>query len=135
FRVSSTLDKSAGKKNLTDGSPGSCWTSQQGTPQFIQLSFNSTVIPKQLLLTFQGGFVGTKCSLEIQSSSNAQDGKMEWAPWTKIFPEDINRKQSFDLPGDKVQGGVRGLRMVFEESSDFFGRVTVYDLQVLGYML
>ncbi len=29
LRVSSTLDKSVGKKNLTDGSPETCWTSQQ----------------------------------------------------------------------------------------------------------
>ena len=29
YRVSSTLDKSVGKKYLTDGNPETCWTSQQ----------------------------------------------------------------------------------------------------------
>ncbi|KAI0348246.1 hypothetical protein BDW22DRAFT_1350421 [Trametopsis cervina] len=132
-KVSSTLDKSVGKKNLTDGSPESCWTSQQGTPQWIQLLFDAAVVPKRLLLTFQGGFVGTKCSLEVQRNSAGDDGKRSWVPWTKIFPEDINRKQSFNLPDETLPGEVHGLKITFEDSSDFFGRITVYDLQLLGH--
>ncbi|KAH8835113.1 hypothetical protein DL96DRAFT_23681 [Flagelloscypha sp. PMI_526] len=31
IKVSSTLDKSVGKKHLVDGSPETCWTSQQRT--------------------------------------------------------------------------------------------------------
>ncbi|KAI0785395.1 galactose-binding like protein [Irpex lacteus] len=129
IKVSSTLDKSVGKKGLTDGSPESCWTSQQGTPQFIQLSFASPVIPRQIALTFQGGFVGRICSIDVQRSGG---GKVEWERLTQVFPEDINCKQSFDLPGD---AGVTGMKLVFEESSDFFGRITVYDLQLLGHVV
>lgn len=127
-KVSSTLDKSVGKKYLTDGSPETCWTSQQGTPQFVQLTFTTRVVPKKLHLTFQGGFVGTRCSLEVA----AEEDKPEWKPWTKVYPEDVNRKQSFDLPVGEIPDGVRSLKIVFEESSDFFGRITVYDLQLLG---
>lgn len=75
--------------------------------------------------------MGTQCSLEISSDGD----KAEWRPWTKVYPEDVNRKQTFDLPDETIQEGIRGLRIVFEESSDFFGRITVYDLQLLGHKL
>lgn len=61
-----------------------------------------------------------------------EEDKLEWKSWTKVYPEDVNRKQSFDLPADEVRGGIQSIRLVFEDSSDFFGRITVYDLQVLG---
>lgn len=63
------------------------------------------------------------------------EDKLEWKSWTKVYPEDVNRKQSFDLPADEVCGGIQSIRLVFEDSSDFFGRITVYDLQVLGQKL
>ncbi|KAI1793074.1 hypothetical protein LXA43DRAFT_1092987 [Ganoderma leucocontextum] len=110
IKVSSTLDKSVGKKHLIDHSPETCWTSQQGTPQYIQLTFSTAVIPKRIELTFQGGFAGTRTS-------------------------DVNRKQVFDwmvAEADLVDAKVESMRLVFEESSDFFGRITVYDLQILG---
>ncbi|KAH8099443.1 galactose-binding like protein, partial [Cristinia sonorae] len=135
FRVSSSLDKSVGKQFLTDGSPETCWTSTQGLPQFIQLTFRSPVIPKRASITFQGGFVGTRCRLEVPESGDGTS-KSTWKPWTEIFPEDVNRAQTFDLvPDDTVLRGVGGLRLVFEQSSDFFGRITVYDLQLLGTVI
>ncbi|KAI0053610.1 hypothetical protein FA95DRAFT_1579279 [Auriscalpium vulgare] len=125
IKVSSTLDKSVGRKCLTDGSPETCWTSQQGLPQYIQASFPSPALPKRVILTFQGGFAGTRCCLDVQ-----YPGSPEWHTWTRIYPEDVNRKQSFDLEAENQP--VATLRLVFEESSDFFGRITVYDLQIEG---
>ena len=87
--------------------------------------------PKRVELTFQGGFVGTKCSVEVVKPRDGQ----KWEVLTRIYPEDVNRKQSFDLvPTSEpdAEWQVEGLKFVFEESSDFFGRVTVYDLQLLG---
>ena len=90
------------------------------------------MIPKHLSITFQGGFAGTKCAVEILPQSGAQ----EWQPYTYIFPEDVNRKQTFELAlSETTDAGVAGMRLVFEESSDFFGRVTVYDLQLHGDVL
>ncbi|KAH9948205.1 galactose-binding domain-like protein [Amylocystis lapponica] len=129
IKVSSTLDKSTSKKYLTDGNPETCWTSQQGTPQTIQLSFPSPVIPIQIKLTFQGGFVGTRCTIEVASTQGAD--KANWEVLEQIFPEDVNRQQSFELER-KIEGGVASLKLVIEESSDFFGRITVYDLQLEG---
>ena len=89
------------------------------------------VSPKRVDITFQGGFAGTKCAVEILPQSGAQ----EWQPYTYIFPEDVNRKQTFELdPHDArlAEEGVDSLKLVFEESSDFFGRITVYDMQIFG---
>ncbi|RDB19327.1 Nuclear receptor 2C2-associated protein [Hypsizygus marmoreus] len=134
IKVSTTLDKSVGKKYLTDGSPETCWTSQQGLPQHIQLVFAERVIPKRIALTFQGGFVGTQCSIFYESDTT---GRKEWQPLTTLYPEDVNRRQVFDIPPpnlDSIGDGVRSLKLVFEQSSDFFGRITVYDLQIEGTM-
>lgn len=129
IKVSSTLDKSVGRKYLTDRSPETCWTSQQGLPQHIQLSFPSPIVPSSISLTFQGGFVGIRCLVNVQSSQ--QSG---WETLTRIYPEDVNRKQVFDLFGvvEQVQNGIQTMKLVFEESSDFFGRITVYDLDIEG---
>ena len=104
----------------------------QGTPQYIQLSFPAPAIPRRVELTFQGGFVGTKCSVKALRSSSGNPGQ-KWEEMMRIYPEDVNRKQVFDLTSfDASEWQVDGLRFVFEESSDFFGRVTVYDLQLFG---
>lgn len=127
IKVSSTLDKTAGKKNLTDGNPETCWTSQQGLPQIIQLVFPERVCPTRLILTFQGGFVGTHCSIDTAISSEDPS----WSTLTHIHPEDVNRRQAFLLP-EGAAGGIQCLKLRFEKSSDFFGRITLYELQVEG---
>ena len=99
----------------------------QGLPQHIQLTFVERVVPKRISLTFQGGFVGTQCS--IYASSDAQK---DWWLVTCIYPEDVNRRQFFDLAPDTIRTGVGSLKLVFEQSSDFFGRVTLYDLKLEG---
>jgi len=124
IKVSSTLDNSLGKSCLVDGSPDTCWTSQQGLPQYIQLAFSSPVIPRRISLTFQGGFVGTTCAVATRS----QDAT-SWQELTRIYPEDVNRPQMFDLTTGEP---VKGIKLIFEESSDFFGRITVYDLMIEG---
>ena len=100
----------------------------QGLPQSIQFTFAERVIPKRLSLTFQGGFVGLHCVISVDSDAD----KKEWLPLMSIYPEDVNRKQSFDLSPLESGHGVRSMKLVFEKSSDFFGRITIYDLQLEG---
>jgi hypothetical protein len=59
--------------------------------------------------------------VEAQSSE-------EWEKLTEVYPEDVNRTQSFDLP--EKEDAVKALKLVFEESSDFFGRITVYGVDL-----
>ncbi|KAF8918853.1 galactose-binding domain-like protein [Mucidula mucida] len=124
IKVSSTLEKSTGKANLIDGNPETCWTSQQGLPQYIQLTFTAPVTPKVLCVTFQGGFVGTEC--EVQTPS--QEG---WCAVQKVYPEDVNREQKFHLNEAQFYEIV-AVRLVFLKSSDFFGRITIYKLDLLS---
>jgi len=122
----SSVEKPAKKEHLIDGSSETCWTSQAGLPQCIRLSFSANVIPKRLIITFQGGFVGTRC---VVSAPDGEDGEAI----TTIFPENFNRQQVFDIPPHpKMAEGISSLKLVFEESSDFFGRITVYELKVEG---
>ncbi|KAG8806981.1 hypothetical protein FRC19_006936 [Serendipita sp. 401] len=149
IKVSSTLDKSTPRKSLVDRDPGTCWTSTQGLPQWIQLSFATPVIPNRLYITFQGGFVGTRVSIQIAKDAASLSGTARsdpaWRLLKYVYPEDVNRKQQFDL-GDCSQSSptnvnedetlasdsVDHIKLIFEQSSDFFGRVTVYDLDVQG---
>lgn len=48
---------------------------------------------------------------------------------TRIYAEDVNRMQTFDLPSSSA---IHQLKLIFEQSSDFFGRITIYDLQIDG---
>ncbi|KAG2070946.1 hypothetical protein BDR04DRAFT_1099184 [Suillus decipiens] len=134
IKVSSTLEKSTGKKHLTDNNPETCWTSRQGPGQYIHLTFERPVIPKRITIIFQGGFVGTKCKVEVSELSD----RPEWQTWTYIHPEDANRRQNFDLitHGDGLpREGIQSMKLVFEESSDFYGRITIYELKVEGLLL
>ncbi|KAJ7040249.1 galactose-binding domain-like protein [Mycena alexandri] len=132
IKVSSTLDKSVGKKHLIDDNPETCWTSQQGLPQYVQLGFPERVIPETLYLTFQGGFVGTRCAIKVPASTDSSDTGNGWQTLIYIFPEDINRRQEFSLKTELSVAGIDRLRLEFEESSDFFGRITLYDLKLHG---
>jgi hypothetical protein len=100
----------------------------------VQLAFSEPVIPETLHLTFQGGFVGTRCAVKVPASTEGSD--KSWQTLLLIFPGDINSRQEFSLKTDStaavVAGGIDRLRLEFEESSDFFGRITLYDLKLYG---
>ena len=85
-------------------------------------------------MTFQGGFVGDPCVVQIPEE-DGEGNKRTWREWTRIFPADVNRSQTFDLPIEDIEGGIDGVKLVFEKSSDFFGRVTLYDIQIQGMAL
>ena len=96
------------------------------------------MIPTKVSLTFQGGFVGTRCA--VHALPHAPDRSAEWRFMTHIFPEDVNRRQTFDISSgvatanEAKTAAVDQIKLVFEESSDFFGRITVYDLGLEGYI-
>lgn len=94
------------------------------------------MVPKRISITFQGGFVGTKCSVNVRKDSDSTG----WETFTHIYPEDVNRRQIFDLQpeGDAqslAENGVESIKLVFEESSDFFGRIIIYCMKIEGFAL
>jgi hypothetical protein len=97
----------------------------QGKPQFIVLKFSQAVSATAIQLTFQGGFVGSV--MQVQSLAV---GASEFQQAGQFTPLDNSNKQTFVLESPAIN--TDSLRIVFEESSDPFGRVTVYTLDIIG---
>lgn len=79
--------------------------------------------------------MGTRCAVDVRGTSSHDGESIEWQTLTRIYPEDVNRKQIFDLDIEDetlFEKGLETFKLVFEESSDFFGRITVYDLKLEG---
>ncbi|KFQ53811.1 Nuclear receptor 2C2-associated protein, partial [Nestor notabilis] len=132
-RVSSVLNrdvKQFGKKHMFDASEETCWNSDQGTCQWVTLDFPCSVKISQLHIQFQGGFSSRLCTLE-----GCREGK-ELEQISTVYPEDSNAMQiSFAALGARFQVEetvLDKLKITFENSTDFFGRIVVYHLRVLG---
>ncbi|NWU21896.1 NR2CA protein, partial [Dyaphorophyia castanea] len=137
-RVSSVLHrdvKQFGKQHLFDGSEETCWNSDQGTSQWVTLDFPQPVKVSQLHIQFQGGFSSRLCLLE-----GCRTGE-ELVKISELYPQDSHAMQiSFPrmIPGAGFQleeTVLDKLRITFESSTDFFGRIVVYHLGVLGERL
>ncbi|NXA65066.1 NR2CA protein, partial [Mohoua ochrocephala] len=135
-RVSSVLNrdvKQFGKQHLFDGSEETCWNSDQGTSQWVTLDFPRPVKVSQLHIQFQGGFSSRLCTLE-----GCRTGE-ELVKISELYPQDSHAMQ-ISFPMMMMIGGVEEtvldkLRITFGSSTDFFGRVVVYHLGVLGERL
>ncbi|CAN7989098.1 unnamed protein product, partial [Ixodes hexagonus] len=134
-RVSSVLNRDAtgfGKQHLTDGNEETCWNSDQGTPQWVHVEFPSPVLPSELQLQFQGGFAGQEMHLEAKTPGQPGDA----VSLGVFYPEDSNVLQiSFPLRSAfplKMHGPITNLRIVFLSSTDMFGRIVLYKLDVIS---
>lgn len=104
-------------------------------PQFIEVKFAQPAVPTQLCFRFQGGFAGKTCRLLAwPATEQATDDAAALAPAADpievglVYPEDINDLQHFAV--DTKGKAIAALRILFEESTDFFGRVTLYTLEL-----
>ncbi|KAI9292138.1 hypothetical protein K502DRAFT_320238, partial [Neoconidiobolus thromboides FSU 785] len=136
IKVSSVLNKETktyGKQNLIDKDTESCWNSDSGLPQSIILDFGRLTKAKEIKITFQGGFVGSEGQLSVQNSKLGG----EYFNINKVYFDDINAKQqaeikiaemddSIKLKGKVIEDGFDRLKIQFDKSTDFFGRVVVY---------
>ncbi len=123
-RVSSVLNRDIqnyGKKHLIDGNDETCWNSEPSLPQWIRLHFSRKIRPENLLITFQGGFVGTACIIKVWHDSTESA--------ITLRPVDNNSQQTFalsDLPA------CTNMDIQFTESSDLYGRIIIYGLDIQG---
>ncbi|KAK2164483.1 hypothetical protein LSH36_63g10042 [Paralvinella palmiformis] len=125
LRVSSVLNrdvKQFGKKHLIDDDDETCWNSDQGTPQWIQVDFPGLVSLQEVHLQFQGGFVGKDCYIE--GTLNGITSRL-----LEFYPEDINSNQVFQI---SCSDRVSSIKIVFSSSTDFFGRIILYKLNMFG---
>ncbi|XP_060237899.1 nuclear receptor 2C2-associated protein isoform X2 [Meriones unguiculatus] len=108
-RVSSVLNRNSrqfGKKHLFDQNEETCWNSDQGPSQWVTLEFPQRVHVAQL----QGRGVG-RPSARLQIST-------------------LRTPMPFSFCTPTVE--VDRLKLTFEDTTDFFGRVVIYHLRVLG---
>lgn len=123
-RVSSVLNKdvrSYGKKHMFDDGSDTCWNSDAGTPQWIVINFHSAHTLREFALEFQGGFAGKHCHLEAGS------GEKDVVLVQAFYPEDVNSLQTFKLSEPRT---AKTFKFVFNESTDFFGRIIIYKLSL-----
>ncbi|XP_036065422.1 nuclear receptor 2C2-associated protein [Onychomys torridus] len=124
-RVSSVLHRNSrqfGKKHLFDQDEETCWNSDQGPSQWVTLEFPQRVHVTQLQVQFQGGFSSRHSCLEGSQGGNTLCKIVD------LYPEDSNALQTFSIPTVEVDR----LKLTFEDTTDFFGRVVIYHLRVLG---
>ena len=110
-----------------------CWNSDGEADGELEntfsLNFHRNVLVDQIKIQFQGGFVAEECSLFV-TKQNASWEQIEEA---YIEPENMNSIQEFPL--DEVDESSRkccAIKLSFDSSTDFYGRVIIYKLEVWG---
>lgn len=134
-KVSSVLNRSSefSSKHMFDGRLDTCWNSDQGSPQFILMDFGKDVTVTDLHIMFQGGFSGADAVVQVGTSLDALE---TLASCLEIA--DSNDLQTFPLQMANGSSGTfllqgRYVQITFPSSTDFYGRVTIYQLEVDGY--
>ncbi|XP_010182239.1 PREDICTED: nuclear receptor 2C2-associated protein, partial [Mesitornis unicolor] len=96
-----------------------------GACQWVTLDFPRAVKVSQLHVQFQGGFSSQLCTLE-----GCRAGE-ELVKISDLYPKDTNAMQRFQVEETVLEK----LKITFGSSTDFFGRIVVYHLGVLGERL
>lgn len=127
-RASSVLDRNRklyGADNMLSSDLSACWNSAQGNPQQVQLLFHRVVDVTKLGIMFQGGFVGQDVQVHVKRAT----GSGQWESIdADVHPEDCNDLQEFPCAVEQVEA----LAITFQRSTDFYGRVVIYQLDVQG---
>jgi len=134
-RASTVLNRNIplyGPENaLYTSDTSSCWNSDQAPTnatdqqQVFQINFNRTTLVHQIKVMFQGGFAPLQCQL----SARCEGGLFQPIKSQIIELKDCNDLQEFDLPLTRCEA----MRLSLGESTDFYGRITIYRLEVWGW--
>ncbi|CAF3672912.1 unnamed protein product [Rotaria sordida] len=83
LRVSSVLNKdnkNYGKKNLIDGNEETCWNSEAGSPQWIQITPMKCISLNSIAIKFQGGFAAKRFVIEDRQQDGTFTSIAEFYP-------------------------------------------------------
>ncbi|CAF2315714.1 unnamed protein product [Rotaria sp. Silwood2] len=126
LRVSSVLNKdnkNYGKKNLIDGNEETCWNSEAGSSQWIQITPMKCISLNNIAIKFQGGFAAKRFVIEDRQ----QDGA--FTSIAEFYPDNHGKLQVFRLPTAHIIDQVP-FRLTFYDSYDTFGRIIIYVLKI-----
>jgi hypothetical protein len=102
----------AEQKGRNDG----CW--------FI-VDFWRAVQPDEIRIQFQAGFCAETCSVY------AKNEKEEWILVDDTLEfDDVHELQTRSLQVEKLT--TKAIKLTFDDATDFYGRVTIYRLEVWG---
>ena len=110
----------------------SCWTSDSSEKgQWLLFDFlGKEVIVRRLVIMFQGGFVGQDGIIEIKDSKDGEAvAAINMEEIKRI--EDSNELQQWEIPESLCRKG-KFVKICFDSSTDFYGRVTIYKLSLWG---
>lgn len=86
------------------------------------------VIPTELRVQFQAGFSAEQTFVSKQSKDGQGYEQIE-----ELETEDEHDMQVFLLPGGTDEkSATSSIKLVFDEFTDFYGRVIIYQLEVWG---
>lgn len=75
-------------------------------------------------IQFAGGFAAKEICLQKSSTSDSGETKLETI--STFYPQDNNSVQTFSILSVLTDN----LKMIFPESTDTYGRIVVYKLQI-----
>ena len=100
----------------------------QGSDQWVQIAFQEDKTLSKtytLKIQFQGGFSCKVCAVKLLHKDHSE------VATTDCYPEDVNSIQYFKLnflcDGNPI---FNKIRLIFKDSTDFFGRITIYCLDI-----
>ena len=112
---------------------------------YYEVHFPRGVIPREMRVQFQGGFVGMDCvvyrknakqSTTADGTKGATESGVEWEEFDELYvePVDSNDVQIFpvETEDDKDLEPCTSIRIEFGRSADFYGRVVIYALEIWG---
>jgi len=129
LRASSILQKNSklyGPANALDtANDSSCWNSEgiEGSTQWFLVDFGRTVQPSSVRIQFQAGFVTESCRVEGKLCDES------WETLDEVEWEDVHEMQKCALETTKPCTAVK---LVLDDFTDFYGRVTIYKLEIWG---
>jgi len=110
-----------------------CWSSN-GSPDGKQeshftLDFGRDVIPVEVRIQFQAGFIGETLRVFVKQEGDS------WKLLAETEVDDDHDLQTFSLEVGQEQTRLKtnSLRLVFDDCTDFYGRVTLYQVQIWGF--
>lgn len=92
----------------------------QGENQWLIFEFNKICNISYFNLTFQGGFVGSEFDVYVKYENNDDYIFIE-----QFLSDDNNSKQEYKF--NNIINGILEMKLVFTKSSDFYGRITIYE--------
>lgn len=133
-----------GPQNALDSQSDAAWKSAPSEDDplaYFELYFHRPVIVNEMRLQYQGGFAGMDCIVYKKKRCTAgeqnNDDDEEWEEFDELFvdPIDSNEIQTFPIERDANETNdesCTALRIEFGKSTDFYGRIVVYSLEVWG---